>query len=172
MADWNLQRSRWLKGYIQTWDVHMTAPFAPGGLKGLLRFFTLQLTLGITLLSVFFYTPVVIGMPILVLSLGWVKAPLDIGLTYTLTFIFSIFVGCFIGLVGAHRSGKPDLIRSVWGMPFYWLLLLGPALRAVKELRGQRFHWHKTRHGVSRPADPIILSNDEPENVQLRRSPD
>jgi len=170
--DWRLQRARWIKGYIQTWDIHMAKPFAPGGIKGFLRFFTLQLTLGITLLSILFYTPVVLALPIFALVLWWVNIPLDIGLTYSLTFIFSISIGCLIGTVGAHRLGKPKLIRAAISMPIYWLLLFGPAIRAISELKGKRFLWHKTRHGVSRPADLNSLTKAAAENVSLRRSID
>lgn len=170
--DWRYQRARWIKGYIQTWDVHMVNPFAPGGLQGALRFITLQLTLGVTLLSVLFYTPVIIGLPLFALALWWVKVPLDIGIAYGLTFVFSISVGCLIGMVGAHRSNKPSLIKSALGMPLYWLLLFEPALRAIKELKDNRFHWHKTRHGVSRPADLKPLTKADPDNVTSRRPAD
>lgn len=139
----------------------MTQPFAPGGIRGLLRFVTLQLTLGLTLLSVLFYTPVVLGLPIVGLVLLWVGVPIEVSLTYGLTFAFSMSIGCVIGAAGAHRAGKPELIRSIAFMPFYWTLLFGPALRAFKELRGQRFHWHKTRHGVSRIANELDTVNPE-----------
>ena len=172
LRDWRLQRARWIKGYIQTWDVHMAKPFAPGGVKGALRFLTLQLTLGITLLSVLFYTPVVLGLPIFAAGLLWVNVPMDIGLTYSLTFIISVSIGCLIGAAGAHRADKPSLIRSVLGMPLYWLLLFSPALRAFSELRHKRFHWHKTRHGVSRPADLTPLPETQLDYVPLRRSAD
>jgi len=170
--DWKLQRARWIKGYIQTWNVHMRQPFSPGGWRGLVRFFTLQITLGITLLAILFYAPFVILFPLVALVLWWVKVPLDVSLIYGLTFVFSIFIGCLIGVVGARRSGKPELIRSTLTMPIYWLLLFGPALRAVKELKGKRFHWHKTRHGVSRPADLVPLQKDDRDNVSLRRPAD
>ncbi len=169
LRDWKFQRARWIKGYIQTWDVHMRKPFSPGGLRGLLRFFTLQLTLGITLLSILFYAPFVIGLPVFALVLWWVNVPLDISMTYGLTFAFSISIGCLIGVVGANRAGKPELIRSALSMPIYWLLLFQPALRAIKELKTKRFLWHKTRHGVSRPADLIAQEKDDPKNVSFRR---
>ena len=172
LPDWRLQRARWMKGYIQTWDVHMTKPFAPGGLRGLLRFFTLQMTLGITLLSVLFYTPVALGLPLFAAILWWVQVPLDLGLTYSLTYIFSISIGCFIGIAGAYRSQKPHLIRSAYMMPLYWLLLFGPVIRAISELKHKRFHWHKTRHGVSRPADLSLQPKTESDYVPLRRFAD
>ncbi len=172
LQDWRFQRARWIKGYIQTWDVHMAAPLAPGGLKGIIRFLTLQLTLGVTLLSVLFFTPVVLGLPLVAIVLWWVNIPLDISLTYGLTFLFSISVGCLIGISGALRTLKPDLIPSAITMPIYWLFLFGPALRAFTELKNNRFHWHKTRHGVSRPVE--LKTRLEPEffYVPFRRSAD
>ncbi len=172
LKDWQLQRARWIKGYIQTWDVHMASPLAPGGLKGALRFLTLQLTLGITLLSVLFYTPVVIGLPLFAAVLWWVSVPFDIGLTYSLTFLFSIAIGCLIGIAGAHRAGKSSLIKSTLAMPLYWLLLFTPALTAFSELKHKRFHWHKTRHGVSRPANLTPISETSFNHVPFRRLAD
>jgi len=150
LRDWRYQRSRWIKGYIQTWDVHMSRPFAPGGWKGFKRFSTLQLTLGLTLLSVLFYKPVVLGLPFIALTLWWIGTPLEIGPIYGATFLFSISIGCLIGAIGAIRSGKAELMQSCLSMPIYWLLLFEPTLRAFKEMRHMRFYWHKTRHGVSR----------------------
>ncbi len=172
LPDWRLQRARWIKGYIQTWDVHMTQPFAPGGIKGLMRFFTLQLTLGLTLLSVLFYTPVVLGLPFFAAALWWVEVPLDIGLTYSLTFLVSISIGCLIGLAGAHRARKSNLFLSALAMPLYWLLLFTPALTAFRELKHKRFHWHKTRHGVSRPADLTFSKKPDLPYVPRRRFAD
>jgi len=172
--DWHLQRSRWIKGFIQTWNVHMASPFAPGGIRGGVRFITLQLTLGMTLLSVLFYTPVIIGLPLIAALLWWAGVPFDISLIYGLTFAFSVLVGSLIGIIGAYRLGKPDLIKSSVFMPLYWLLHFTPALRAFKELKSQRFHWHKTRHGVSRAAkiktfDHISSMDNTKNRVPLRR---
>ena len=169
LQDWRMQRTRWMKGFIQTWDVHMAKPWAPGGIAGLLRFFTLQLTLGLTVLSVLFYAPIVLLLPFIALTLWWVSVPLNIGLAYSLTFIFSISIGCLIGTAGAHRAAKPRLIRSTYMMPLYWLLLFEPAIRAFSELKHKRFHWHKTRHGVSRPADLIFTPMAKLDYVPLRR---
>lgn len=170
--DWRYQRARWMKGYLQTWDVHMARAFAPGGLRGLLRFLTLQLTLGLTLLSVLFYAPVVAGLPLIAFVLFWAGVPIDMSLAYSLTFAFSISVGCLIGAAGAHRSGKGELIRSTAFMPVYWILLFRPLCMAIKELPSRRFHWHKTRHGVSRPADPFDIPKTEHTHVPLRRPHD
>lgn len=151
---WQDQRARWMKGYVQTWDVHMQQPFKPGGWRGFLRFFTLQLTLGLTLLSALFFTPVIILLTITALALWWIGTPLSVGPVYGLTFAISIFVGCLIGAMGAKRAQIKGLARWTPSMPLYWTLLFWPTIRAFKELCGaQRFHWHKTRHGVSGASD-------------------
>jgi len=108
LEDWKKQRSRWIKGYMQTWAVHMRHPLAPGGIQGWIRFFTLQFTLGITLLSILFYTPVVIALPAIGLVLWAANVPIYVGITYGLTFAFSISIGCLIGIVGAHLRGIND----------------------------------------------------------------
>jgi cellulose synthase/poly-beta-1,6-N-acetylglucosamine synthase-like glycosyltransferase len=172
LKDWRLQRARWMKGFIQTWAVHMSRPLTPGGAAGTKRFFTLQLTLGLTVISVLFYTPVVLGLPLFAAVLWWVQVPLDIGLAYSLTFVFSIAIGCLIGIAGAHRAGLSRLIRAAHMMPLYWLLLFEPAIRAFSELKHKRFHWHKTRHGVSRPAELTPPPLAEPNYVPLRRFAD
>jgi len=163
LRDWRYQRARWIKGYIQTWDVHMACAFAPGGWAGLKRFFTLQLTLGLTLLCVLFYTPVVVGLALLAAVMWWIGTPIEIGPIYGGTFFVSITIGCLIGAVGAIRSGKDHLIASSLFMPIYWTLLFEPTLRAFREMRTKRFHWHKTRHGVSRtvPEDQTQIAQQE-----------
>ena len=149
LPDWHFQRARWVKGYMQTWIVHMGAPLAPIGTKGVLRFACLQLTLGITLLSVWFYVPAIVAM---VTALIWIIGTgqsLTLHPFYVFSFAFSISTAMLIGGIGAMRAGKPYLIQSAIFMPAYWALLFAPSLRAIWELKRIPFHWHKTEHGVS-----------------------
>jgi cellulose synthase/poly-beta-1,6-N-acetylglucosamine synthase-like glycosyltransferase len=169
---WHFQRARWIKGYIQTWDVHMAAPFAPGGILGGLRFLTLQLTLGFTLLAALFYAPVVICLPIFALLSWSLDLTFQVSSIHSLTFLFSISMGCFIGISGAVRTKKTELLPHTLTMPIYWLLLLSPALRAFSELKTNRFHWHKTQHGVSRPGVNKPIALPELSYVPLRRFAD
>ena len=113
-----------------------------------------------------------IGLCLFTAILWWVFTPISIGLTYSLTYMFSISVGCLIGIAGAHRARKDSLIRAAFMMPLYWLLLFEPAIRAFTELKHKRFRWHKTRHGVSRPADLTHSPTAELQYVPLRRFAD
>ena len=146
---WHYQRSRWMKGYIQTWQCHMHAPFAPGGLKGLARFFTLQLTVGLTLMSALFHLPVMLCVVAYALYHYVAFGALSISIPFLISLAISYGAGMLIGAVGAIRSGKPILLLSVPFMPLYWLALCAPTLHAFLEVRSNPFHWHKTEHGVS-----------------------
>jgi len=100
--------------------------------------------------------------------LWWVGQPLEIGAVYAFTFATSVLVGCLVGAVGARRRGLPQLARSVWGMPVYWAMLFRPLWQGCCEWRGQRFLWHKTRHGVSGSVD---LKLDTDTTHELLRRP-
>jgi len=148
LPDWHFQRARWIKGYIQTWQVHMNAPFAPLGFTGVRRFICLQLTLGITLLSVWFYVPAIIAMATAWLWMMSQGQAIYVQPFYLFSFVFSISTALLIGTVGAVRAGKLHLLKAVIFMPAYWGLLFAPSLRAVWELKRIPFHWHKTEHGI------------------------
>ena len=154
---WHFQRARWMKGFLQTWQCHMRAPFAPGGIKGVARFFTLQLTLGLTLISALFHLPVMAGVAIYCLLQYLSGALINIPAPFLASLAISYGAGMLIGAVGAIRAGKPALLLSVPFMPLYWFALCAPTLRALWELRRNPFHWHKTEHGVS-PQMPLKTS--------------
>ena len=145
---WHYQRLRWIKGYMQTWLVHMRKPFAPAGQQGLKRFFILQLTVGLTLLNAMFHLPIL-------LFLIWVMAhqylqtsSVYVPIIFVVTLGFSYFAGILIAIMGAVRSNQHRLIFSVLAMPLYWLALFPPTVHALWELGTQPFFWHKTDHGV------------------------
>lgn len=145
---WHYQRSRWMKGYMQTWLVHMRAPFAPGGRDGIKRFFILQLTIGLTLLNAFFHLPILLFL-IGVLTFQLVMtSSIYVPEIYLYSLVFSYAAGITIGMVGAIRAGRPNLVMTALTMPFYWIALFPPTLRALWELGRKPFLWHKTDHGV------------------------
>lgn len=162
LKPWIAQRTRWMKGYLQTWLVHMDQPFAPGGLAGLKRQLTLQLTLGTVLLAGLLHTPVCLGV------LGWAGYQLVTTGTFTLSPLLYLSLGLgygsglIIGLIGALRAGKPALIKSVPVMPLYWLLLFIPTWRAVYDYYKRPYYWSKTTHGLtahSRQAPPAAAAS-------------
>jgi cellulose synthase/poly-beta-1,6-N-acetylglucosamine synthase-like glycosyltransferase len=145
LRPWFKQRSRWLKGYLQTWLVHMNAPLSGGWRRSVM----LQVTLGLSLMSVLFFTPVMAGLALYETArlVGIIEA--TIPAVYLLALGFSLLCGMAVGALGAVRAGQLHLLKHVPFMPLYWLLLFPPLLQALIELQTRPFHWHKTEHGVT-----------------------
>lgn len=151
---WEKQRSRWMKGYMQTWITHMKRPWLPFGRTALKRIATLQLTIGMTLICGLFHVP---GILFTLWTLS--AAPtLNISALYMLPAIIALayIFGVLIGIAGVKRSGQRWLVPHCLMMPIYWLALFFPTIRALWELWRSPFHWHKTDHGdigaASQPA--------------------
>ena len=155
LMPWIRQRTRWFKGYLQTWAVHMRRPAAlwrelgPGG------FVVFQLVVGGAVLAalvhgVFF--GVLAGQ--LASGLLWSDKPgafdqAFAGLyftTLTTGYLLSALLG-FIGL--SRRRLLPSAVYLVL-LPFYWLLLSVAAWRAVFQLIWSPYRWEKTEHGLAR----------------------
>lgn len=158
---WHYQRVRWMKGYMQTWLVHMSAPFAPGGIEGLKRFFILQFTIGLTLLNGFFHLPILLFIAYILIRQLMDGTALYIPLPFLFSLFFCYFFGIFIGFIGAVRAKKPKLIFSILWMPLYWLALFFPTVHALWELGTRPFFWHKTLHGVRRRATKLGNVNSD-----------
>ncbi len=153
---WQYQRARWMKGFIQTWLVHMSRPLCPQSTYGILRFITLQITIGSALLAGFIHVPFMlclialmgarmVGFDIQPPSI-WVWG--GIGLCY--------LSGIISGMIAARRLKKPYLFWDSFLMPLYWWLLFPASLQAIWEYLISPFHWNKTAHGLT--AIPDIQS--------------
>jgi len=150
---WQYQRARWMKGFIQTWLVHMSRPLCPGGAYGILRFITLQITIGSALLAGFIHVPF---MLCLIALMGARMAGFDlqppsiwvwagIGLCY--------LSGIISGILAARRLKMPYLMWDSFLMPLYWWLLFPASLQAIWEYLIAPFHWNKTEHGLTAISD-------------------
>lgn len=147
---WSGQRSRWMKGFIQTFNLHMHAPFRPGGYAGLVRFTTLQLTIGVTLLTGFCHLPFLSMLAGSRLG-GYVSGdPVQLPTIFLTCLIIGYVSGILCAFIGACRSKQFFLLKDTVWMPIYWITLFAPTLRAAIELRFNPFYWNKTRHGKSK----------------------
>eukprot|EP00439_Symbiodinium_sp_Y106_P088592 s1_g1128.t1 len=152
LPNWIRQRSRWLKGWMQTYIVRMRSPLRTYGALGPAGFLVLQIVTGGFLLSA-------LAHPLFYILLLWVIvtgfAPIDgigpviLGLL-NLSVLFVGFGAAMIaGLVGARARGMEGLSRHVFTMPFYWLLISAGAFKALYQLFVRPHYWEKTVHGVS-----------------------
>ena len=151
--DWLPQRTRWLKGWFQTYLVHMRRPGVLARELGLWRFVGFQLLIGGFLLSALmhplFY--LVAGLeltraqPFSAGGSAMEKALWAIAL-YNLA--IGLFASCAMAGLKAFRRGFGGLVAQVVLMPVYWLLVSLAAYRAIWQLLVAPHLWEKTRHGA------------------------
>jgi len=141
---WLKQRTRWIKGHMQTWLVLMRDPVRTLRDMGLAGFLTMQLTLGGGLAAAFVHGPLACVVLIAALS------PYDLlGRADFVLALFGYCVAVFSALTATGVSGNVSHIRAALTMPFYWPLSTLAAVCALFELIVRPHHWAKTAHGVS-----------------------
>lgn len=154
LQSWMKQRTRWLKGYLQTLISHLLAPhrlLREAGLVATLTF--LVLALG-TLLGTLGYPFFALGFILAVLngSLLNPDSPLELLLSATTLTLTGAGIGVvfLVPALGAWRRGAVDLWRWLPGLPLYYLLVSLAAWLALIEYCNRRFVWNKTEHGLAR----------------------
>ncbi|WP_245292859.1 glycosyltransferase family 2 protein [Pararhizobium arenae] len=153
---WLKQRTRWYKGWLQTWLVQMRKPRRLLRELGWSGFLTFQVLIGGMLLSSLCH-PAVIAFAI---YLGWLMMQDDSHTVGALSFwlfiadIINIF-GSYVIFIALGRVRMEDRERRAVGWrwvltPVYWLALSFAAWRAILELRFKPFVWNKTPHKPAR----------------------
>jgi glycosyltransferase XagB len=141
---WLNQRSRWIKGHMQTWLVLMREPFKAAREMGLGAFASMHLVLGGGILAAFVHGPIFLVVMIAALS------PYNIlGTADFLLALFGYCVALFTALTASALTGSLSHIRAAFTMPLYWPLQSIAAYRAVFELIFRPHFWAKTAHGAA-----------------------
>jgi glycosyltransferase XagB len=148
---WVRQRSRWLKGYMVTYLVHMRRPRLLLRQLGLWRFIGYQ-THFITALSQFLLAPVLWSFWLVLLGLphpldGVLSAPLLTGIART--FLLVELLTLATGLLAVSGPAHRHLMFWVPTLQFYFPLGVLAAYKALYELVRAPFYWDKTTHGHS-----------------------
>lgn len=151
---WLKQRTRWLKGYLQTLISHLLLPhrlLREAGIAATLTF--LALVPG-TLISALGY-PFFIAVTLMAYVEGSLLAPADpfgtllSALALTLTGLGAAVL-FLVPALGAWRRGAPGLWRRLPLLPLYYLLVSLAAWLALYKYLDRRFAWNKTAHGLAR----------------------
>lgn len=143
---WLGQRTRWMKGWMQTFIVHNRYPVTLRREMGWRCMFAFKITVLSMILSPLLHTAL---LPTLLVQIlfnqfqfgGW--AALHLGLL-----CFGYASTLALTLIGLHRQRRHRLMAQQLLLPFYWLLLAVATLRALHELLDRPFYWAKTEHSV------------------------
>ncbi len=156
---WMSQRTRWLKGFMQTLATHgrslsTNGAKASGGNRGRRwhKAVLLALTLS-TVISSLFYPVFLAGVAISFLGGPDPADPLSE--PWLRVIVFGIFAVGLVSmllpaLIGAWRQDMRQLWFIAPGLPLYYLLVSVAAWRALGELVLAPHHWHKTEHGLAK----------------------
>ena len=154
---WVRQRSRWLKGFLVTYFVHMRNPRSLIKDLGWWRFMGLQ-TLFLASVSQFAAAPLLWTFWITLFGMTHpVSLTLGDGWLWTLAgiFIFAELLNIVIGLCAVRRDEHRHLMPFVPTMIIYFGLGAFAAFKAIWELVKVPFYWDKTQHGVTKHVDAL-----------------
>lgn len=146
------QRSRWIKGYMQTTLVHLRDPLRLLRVAGLRQALSFLFLVGGTpatflavppLYAVFVVSLLVDPADLAALFPGWVLwlslANLGVGSALMV----------YVSMMGAFKRRRYRLV--LWGLanPVYWLLHAVAAYKALWQLVTRPHYWEKTAHGLT-----------------------
>lgn len=171
-GNWIRQRSRWIKGYMLTWLVHMRFPFRLWrqiGTRGMIGLQVIVLATPLLplinpflwLLIILWYLthnqfiPKMFPGPIYYIA----AVELIIG---NFLFVFSNVVGVYKIIDELHAKNDYTLsfrlIKYALLTPIYWVLMSVAAYKAAWQLIFKPFYWEKTDHGLAENVTENIFS--------------
>ncbi len=149
---WLAQRTRWMKGWMQTFIVHNRHPVAFFKDMGWRNFLIFQAFVGGLIVSAPLHT-------VFVLVLAFRAAtgaalgifPQDIWHQIMLgIFLTGYGSAIAVSTLGLKRIGLPRLAPYQFLLPLYWGLNSLAAANAIYELFFKPYYWAKTAHGLTR----------------------
>jgi len=154
LGNWLRQRSRWIKGYMQTYLVHMRDVRELGRNSRRIDMVMFQLIIGGKIVSM------LVNPFLWVMTISYFLYREQIGGFIEALYItpifyigaFALIVGNFLYLyyymIGSLRQKRPELAVFALFVPVYWLMMSVAAGFATYDIIVRPFHWHKTKHGL------------------------
>ena len=145
ISDWIFQRTRWMKGTLQTIIVYLkTSFFVPNQMR-------LRHHCSIILFLIFgtysFYV-----LPLILLSAFLHKNEFFYTIwQYNLSIsVIYIYSAAFHSLIRTSKTISPLNIIAFALFPFYFILHTIASYLAIVQLILKPFHWNKTKHGLTK----------------------
>lgn len=152
LKNWVRQRSRWIKGYMQTYLVHMRNPVHLWRSVGPVGFLGFQFFVGTPPLTLLI-NPVlwIVFATWLIADPAWIDAifpPVVLGIA-----LFNLLIAnlayMYFGVVAAFKRRLYQLALFGLLQPIYWLIHSWAAYVALYQLIRKPHFWEKTEHGIS-----------------------
>jgi len=157
-VNWVKQRSRWYKGYLQTFLIHLRSPLTLVKEIRLRGAFHLCAFVGATpilaVLNPLFWGMTAlwfIGHPAVLKEL----LPAPVYYLSLVLWAFGNFLLWYLTVLTARHTRREGLLLAAVLVPVYWVMMSVAALKAIWQLVITPSFWEKTTHGLaSAPDDP------------------
>ncbi|NIJ44676.1 hypothetical protein FHR24_001115 [Wenyingzhuangia heitensis] len=151
--NWIRQRSRWIKGYMQTYLVHMRNPIKLYKTVGLKAFLGFNFFIGGTVFTFLSY-PVLLLFIILyyVFKSEWIGFFFPEWLIIIAIISFSIgnIIMIYMNMIAIFKRKSYSLILYAITNPIYWIMHSISAYKGLIQLITKPFYWEKTNHGLTK----------------------
>ncbi len=153
IKNWIRQRSRWIKGYMQTYLVHMREWKNFYKEKGITHYIIFQLNVGGKILFL------LLNPLMWLITLGYFTAYSFFGpaiqviyrppISYiaVISWVFGNFLFFYYYMLGCAKRSQWDLIKYIFMIPFYWAMMSTASAMALYQLILKPHYWEKTVHG-------------------------
>jgi glycosyltransferase XagB len=156
IPNWIRQRSRWVKGYMQTVLVYCRDPIELIREIGLRNFISFALFVGGTPVT-FLATPVFyllfwLGLIGMLFGNQMISALFPKWVLYMALFnlVIGNFLGIYLNMIAVFLRKNYSLMPFALLNPFYWILHSIAAYKALGQLFTKPFYWEKTQHGITK----------------------
>jgi len=154
-GQWIRQRSRWMKGYMQTLLVHTRRPLQLIRRAGVLGSLGFIFFIGGTVFAGLF-NPIFWILYVIWIAAGALNFDPLFPQFLLFLCLFNLLAGngafTYLIMLGPIRRGWLNLIPFSFTLPAYWVLISVAAYRGLYQLIRDPFFWEKTQHGVSQHA--------------------
>lgn len=153
LGNWIRQRSRWIKGYMQTWLVHSREPVKLWRELGTRKTLAIHLTLGFSTVTTL-VNPLMWALTLSYFIFGpqWMEPLFPPVVLYG--GMFAMIAGnalmCYALMLGCLKRGLYAAVRAMLTVPLYWALMSVAAYKALGQLLqpSKRHFWELTEHGL------------------------
>ncbi len=149
---WIRQRSRWVKGHMQTWVVYMRRPGVLYGTLKLRGFTGFQLVIGMSWLT-FITAPILWAItlyaylsPYMYMLVSAIPGLLPVAIFNLVSFPML----CWLQASRVAGGQGWRFATAAAFYPFYWLLHSIASYKALIQLITKPHYWEKTNHGVTK----------------------
>ena len=150
LHDWLPQRTRWLKGFLQTWGVHTRDPHGLGWRGSV----ALVMSIGAPLASAATHAVSLAAVTAVVMVALVAGLPPAAPLTAIGVMGLGVISAWINGAIGSRRAGARFGPFEIATSPGLWALLSLAMGHAIWRLLREPFAWDKTRHEPDVPDEP------------------